>query len=94
MPNTKSAWKNLRKSEKRRLRNKSIQSNAKTYVKKFLELIQNGKTDEAKVFLSEVSKKVDMAASKRVFHKNKAARIKSRLAHRLNKALADSQSLQ
>ncbi|MGQ9473531.1 MAG: 30S ribosomal protein S20 [Candidatus Caldatribacteriaceae bacterium] len=94
MPNTKSAWKNLRQSEKRRLRNKSIQSNAKTYVKKFLELIQNGKTGEAKIFLSEVSKKVDMAASKGVFHKNKAARIKSRLAHRLNKALADSQSLQ
>lgn len=90
MPNTKSAWKNLRKSEKRRLRNKSIQSNAKTHIKKFLELIQNGKIDEAKLFLSEVSKKVDMAASKGVFHKNKAARIKSRLAHRLNKALAGS----
>ncbi|MCX7667419.1 MAG: 30S ribosomal protein S20 [Atribacterota bacterium] len=90
MPNTKSAWKNLRKSEKRRLRNKSVKSSAKTYVKKFLELVNSGKTEEARVFLSEVTKKVDMAASKGVFHKNKASRIKSRLARRLNQILANS----
>ncbi|MGC8778305.1 MAG: 30S ribosomal protein S20 [Candidatus Caldatribacteriaceae bacterium] len=90
MPNTKSAWKNLRKSEKRRLRNKSVKSSSKTYVKRFLELVNSGKTEEAKAFLSEVTKKVDMAASKGVFHKNKAARIKSRLARRLNQVLAGS----
>jgi small subunit ribosomal protein S20 len=94
MPNTKSAWKNLRKSEKRRLRNKSVKSSTKTYVKKFLALLNSGKPEEARTFLSEVTKRVDMAASKGVFHKNKAARIKSRLAQRLNRALAESSSLQ
>lgn len=90
MPNTKSAWKNLRKSEKRRLRNKSVKSSAKTHVKKFSELVDSGKTEEARAFLSEVAKKVDMAASKGVFHKNKASRIKSRLARRLNRVLTNS----
>ncbi|MEN3187131.1 MAG: 30S ribosomal protein S20 [Atribacterota bacterium] len=90
MPNTKSAWKNLRKSEKRRLRNKSVKSSAKTYVKRFLELVNSGKTEEARAFLSEVAKKVDMAVSKGVFHKNKAARIKSRLARRLNRTTIHS----
>jgi|YNPBryulayer2012_1023412.scaffolds.fasta_scaffold01153_3 small subunit ribosomal protein S20 len=94
MPNTRSAWKNLRKSEKRRLRNKSVKSSTKTYVKKFLALLNSGKSEEARTFLSEVTKRVDMAASKGVFHKNKAARIKSRLTRRLNQALAESSSLQ
>jgi small subunit ribosomal protein S20 len=88
MPNTKSAWKNLRKSEKRRLRNKAIKSTTKTYIKKFLKLLETGKIDEARTFLSEVCKRVDMAVSKGVFHRNKAARIKSRLTQKLNRAMA------
>jgi len=92
MPNTKSALKNLRKSERRRLRNKSIKSATKTYIKKFLNMLQSGNIDEAReFFLREVVKKIDMAASKGVFHKNKAARLKSRLYQKLNKALASSQ---
>ncbi len=90
MPNTKSALKNLRKSEKRRLRNKAIKSATKTYIKKFLKLLEAGKTEEARVFLSEVYKRVDMAASKGVFHKNKAARIKSRLTQKLNQLLSQT----
>lgn len=64
----------------------------KTYIKKFLKLLENGKTKEAQMFLSEVYKRVDMAASKGVFHKNKAARIKSRLAQKLNRVLSQAAS--
>lgn len=90
MPNTKSALKNLRKSEKRRLRNKAIKSTTKTYIKKFLKLLESGKVEEAKAFLNEVYKRVDMAVSKGVFHKNKAARIKSRLTQKLNRILSQA----
>lgn len=90
MPNTKSALKNLRKSEKRRLRNKAVKSATKTYIKKFLKLLESGKVEEAQTFLSEVYKRVDMAVSKGVFHKNKAARIKSRLAQKLNRILSQA----
>ncbi|MEN3203133.1 MAG: 30S ribosomal protein S20 [Atribacterota bacterium] len=90
MPNTKSALKNLRKSEKRRLRNKAIKSATKTYIKKFLKFLESGKVEEAQAFLSEVYKRVDMAVSKGVFHKNKAARIKSRLTQKLNRILSQA----
>lgn len=90
MPNTKSALKNLRKSEKRRLRNKAVKSATKTYIKKFLKLLESNKVEEARAFLSEVYKRVDMAVSKGVFHKNKAARIKSRLAQKLNRVLSQA----
>ncbi|MCD6156415.1 MAG: 30S ribosomal protein S20 [Candidatus Atribacteria bacterium] len=94
MPNTKSALKNLRKSERRRIRNKSIKSATKTYIKKFLNMLQNGNIEEAReFFLREVVKRIDMAASKGVFHKNKAARLKSRLYQKLNKALVSSQQV-
>lgn len=90
MPNTKSALKNLRKSEKRRLGNKAVKSATKTYIKKFLKLLEAGNIEEARAFLSEVYKRVDMAVSKGVFHKNKAARIKSRLAQKLNRLLSQA----
>lgn len=92
MPNTKTAWKNLRKSEKRRMRNRSIKSATKTEIKKFNKLIEEGMLEEARSYLPQVYKKVDMAASKGVFHKNKAARIKSRLTNKLNQAVTQESS--
>jgi len=57
-------------------------------------MLQNGNIEEAKgFFLKEVVKRIDTAASKGVFHKNKAARLKSRLYQKLNKALVSSQQV-
>ncbi|HOQ67638.1 MAG TPA: 30S ribosomal protein S20 [Candidatus Atribacteria bacterium] len=92
MPNTKTAWENLRKSEKRRMRNRSIKSATKTEIKKFNKLIEEGMLEEARSYLPQVYKKVDMAASKGVFHKNKAARIKSRLTNKLNQTVTQESS--
>lgn len=92
MPNTKTAWKNLRKSEKRRLHNQSIKSATKTEIKKFRKLVEGGMIEEARSYLPRVYKKVDMAVSKGVFHKNKASRIKSRLTNKLNQATAQKSS--
>lgn len=78
-----SAEKSDRQGEKRRLRNKMIKSRAKTLVKDFVELVEGKKKDEALKKLAEVSSFLDKAVSKGVYHRNTAARKKSRMSHLL-----------
>ena len=73
MPVTKQAKKKLRKDKKREKRNLKIKSTFKKAIKK------TKKNPSAKN-LTEARKVIDKAAKKGVIHKNKAARIKSRLA--------------
>lgn len=84
MANIKSAQKRIRVIETKTLRNKMIKSALKTKIKKFEVAVDAKNVDEAKVTYIEVSKALDMAASKGVIHKNKAANKKSRLALKLN----------
>ena len=79
-----SAEKDQRQSEKRRLRNKMIKSRAKTLVKDFVELVDGEKKDEAQKALAQLSSFLDKAVSKGVYHKNTAARKKSRMHHLLS----------
>lgn len=79
-----SAEKSDRQGEKRRLRNKMIKSRAKTLVKDFIGLVEGKKKDEARKMLVEVSSFLDRAVSKGVFHRNTAARKKSRMSHLLS----------
>lgn len=88
MPNTKSAKKRIKIANKRTLRNRSIRSEVKTWIKKFDAALANGDLENARVLYPQVVKKIDMAATKGVFHKNAAARRKSSLATKLNKAQA------
>ena len=88
MPNIKSAKKRVKIIEKKTLRNNMIKSGYKSAVKKFEEAINSGKVDEAKVLLSEATKKIDQACSKGVIVKNTAARKKSNLSKKLNTAMA------
>ena len=88
MPNIKSAKKRVKVIEKKTLRNNMIKSAYKTAVKKFEEAVKAGKIDEAKVLLSEATKKIDQACSKGVIVKNTAARKKSNLSKKLNAAIA------
>ena len=78
-----SAEKSDRQGEKRRLRNKMIKSRAKTMVKDFVDLIEGKKKEEASKKLAEVSSFLDKAVSKGVYHRNTAARKKSRMSHLL-----------
>lgn len=78
-----SAEKSDRQGEKRRLRNKMIKSRAKTLVKDFVELVEGKKKDDARKKLVEVSSFLDKAVSKGVYHRNTAARKKSRMSHLL-----------
>ena len=45
MPHTRSAAKYLRKTEKRRLRNRSVKKGIKTQIKKFMEVAKSGNRD-------------------------------------------------
>ena len=88
MPNIKSAKKRVKKKKKKTLRNNMIKSGYKSAVRKFDEAVNAGKIDEAKVLLSEATKKIDQACSKGVIVKNTAARKKSSLSKKLNAAMA------
>ena len=78
-----SAKKSDRQGEKRRLRNKVVKSRAKTLVKEFVGLVEEKKKDEAQKMLVQVSSFLDKAVSKGVYHRNTAARKKSRMSHLL-----------
>jgi len=78
-----SAEKDQRQSEKRRLRNKMIKSRAKTLVRDFVQLVGDKKKDEAQKKLTELSSFLDKAVSKGIYHRNAAARKKSRMHHLL-----------
>ncbi len=85
MPHTRSAKKQLRKSQKRRLHNRTIKKAIKTQVKKVLEISEKGTIEDLKKEFIVAVKKLDTAAAHRVVHPNLAARKKSQLAKLLYK---------
>lgn len=73
MPNLESAKKKLRQDKKKQSKNLLYKKNFKKAVKS-----ANGK--KTKDLLSKAFSSIDKAAKKGVIHRNKAARLKSRLA--------------
>ena len=78
-----SAEKRHRRSEERRLRNKSAKSAVRSSMKAFVTLAQK-KDPQAGVALKEMIKKIDTAAGKGIIKKNAAARKKSRMQRYYN----------
>ena len=87
MPHTHSAKKNLRKSEKRRVRNRAVKRTIKTHLKRFLAAL-NGPADALRTEYNLAAKKLDKAAARRIIHPNLAARKKSQMARAMQKKLA------
>ena len=85
MANIKSAQKRIRVAAKRQAQNKHVKSFTKTAIKKVTVAVGT-KTGEAKSLLTKAISAIDRAASKGVYHKNTAARKKSRLTKMVNKA--------
>jgi small subunit ribosomal protein S20 len=83
LANSPQAKKRARQSEKRRQRNASQRSMLRTYIKKVVKAIEAGKQQEAQVAYQTAVPIIDRMASKRLIHKNKAARHKSRLYGRI-----------
>jgi small subunit ribosomal protein S20 len=83
MPHTKSAKKNQRKAEKRRLHNRSIVRAVKTQIKRFLAA-KDGPIEKLREEYRLAAKKLDKAAAKRTIHPNLASRKKSQLSRLLH----------
>jgi small subunit ribosomal protein S20 len=79
----KSSVKRERQNEKRRVRNRTYKSKARTLIKKAFIIIEEGNIDNAKAATLDAVKALDKAAAKGVIHKNNASRRKSRLMTRL-----------
>jgi small subunit ribosomal protein S20 len=89
--NTKSALKQIRVSERKRLRNRPVKTRVKNAIGKAVTSIASrAGADESLAAVTEAISQLDRAASKGVIHPNNAARRKSRLMKRLNAAKASA----
>ena len=83
MPHSASAKKRHRQNLRNRERNRAVKSEIKSQVRKVLEAISAGDVTLAKEHFRTVTKKADRAAASKTIHRNRAARIKSRLSARM-----------
>ncbi len=85
MPNIKSAKKRVLVNKTKAARNKSANSALKTAIKKANAAIEANSAEKDALVTAAV-KKIDQAAAKGIIHKNNAARKKSALVTKANKA--------
>lgn len=85
--NIKSAIKRARQNIKLRSNNASARSRYRTYVKNVLKAVEAGNKELATAQYAKAQPIIDRAAGNGLIHKNKAARIKSRLSAHI-KAMA------
>jgi small subunit ribosomal protein S20 len=82
LANTSSAEKRIRQERKRTIHNRAQRSRLKTALKK---VSSTTNPTEAQDAFKEVSALLDRLATRRIIHRNKAARKKSQLARKLAK---------
>ncbi|MCX5633618.1 MAG: 30S ribosomal protein S20 [Phycisphaerae bacterium] len=85
MAHSLSAKKRVRQNVKRRLINRARKSEIKTIIKSFEAAAGSGSKKTAAEQYKLVVRKLDKVAAKKTIHKNRAARLKSRLARKLAK---------
>jgi len=83
MPITQSAKKALRQNSRRRTQNLVRKEAFKDAIKNYKKLIAAKNTKEAAAELIKVYQALDKASKTKAIKKNKASRLKSRLAHLL-----------
>lgn len=88
MPNIKSAKKRVLVNAKKTEQNKMIRSAVKTEIKKVDLLVKENKLEEAKAALAAAFAVIDSACAKNIYHKNNAANKKSKLAKKVDAAIA------
>ncbi len=85
MANIKSQKKRILTDAKRAERNKAVRSELKTRAK---NAVRDAGTETGDEAMRLAVKRLDMAAAKKVIHKNQAARRKSRLMKKINAVTA------
>ena len=88
MVNTKSAKKRIRQTKKRTLINDRYRDGIKKLKKQIRKVVEKKEpVKNIKELLKEFYSIVDKAAKRHVIHKNKAARLKSRITKSVEKVL-------
>lgn len=85
MPTTKSAMKAMRQNIRRRVTNLNALEKIRKAAKQVRKLATSGKMDDAKKAVGAAYAALDKAAKKNIIHKNKASRLKARLARLVGK---------
>jgi small subunit ribosomal protein S20 len=83
MANSKQAAKRAKQSNKHRMANMSLRTTLRSAIKKVQKAIATGDAKAAEAALRAEQSTIDSIADKRIIHKNKAARHKSRLARQI-----------
>lgn len=84
MPNIKSAKKRMRSNAKKADVNTLVTSSMRTAIKKVEKDVKAGNKEEVSNSLNIAVQRIDKAVSSGLVHKNKAARLKSRLTKMRN----------
>jgi small subunit ribosomal protein S20 len=71
----------MRQDAVRRSRNRSTKSSLRTQIRKVREAIAGKEVDKSQSEYRTLVTKLDKAAAGKVIHRNRAARIKSRISH-------------
>ena len=80
MANSAQARKRARQADKQRGHNMSLRSELRTAIKQVAKAIEAGDKAAAQAVFSKSTSIVDSISDKKIIHKNKAARHKSRLS--------------
>lgn len=86
MPHTPSAWKRLRKNEKRKKQNRLVAKSIKVKRKLSTVALKDGDATKIADTFKVTQEILDRAADKGYIHRNKAARLKSRLSKKIKAA--------
>lgn len=84
MSESKSVDRTARAQEKRRIHNRVIRGKTRTMLRSARQSVAAGDADQARDAAAAAIASLDRAGTKRVFHRNKVARLKSRLSKQVN----------
>lgn len=84
MANHKSTKKRMRQNVKRREINRASRSRLRTQIKKLRSALDDSNKKQSQAELQPTISLIDKMVSKKILHKNTAARYKSRLTKHLN----------
>lgn len=88
MPNIRSSKKDIRRTKVRTQRNKSNRSKVKSLKKQVLVALEKGDAKKVQEAYNAFASAADKAAKSNAIHKNKASRLKSRIAAKMAKQSA------
>ena len=92
MSGSKSENRASKAQERKRVYNRIVRGRTRTALRTAREAVAAGDAEKAGTITAAAVSSIDRAVSKGVYHKNKAARLKSRLTKQTNKLTAAQSS--